>query len=139
MEMAFHVPEGKRIVSGPLASDFRYGNNGAFVFDSNLGQGRRLFTIASDGGPPGEWKKNGLDGEPWEHVSVHVKQGNKTRTPVWDEMCFVKDLFWDPEDVVIQIHPKKSEYVNFHQNTLHLWRALKTDFKSPPSICVGPK
>lgn len=57
-----------------------------------------------------------------EHVSVVVS--NK-RTPTWEEMCFVKDIFWDDTDEVIQIHPKKSEYCNLHTTCLHLWRFLK--------------
>ncbi len=58
----------------------------------------------------------------WEHVSVVVMGSDKC--PDWDMMCFVKQLFWDPEDVVIQIHPKKSSYVNLHNGCLHLWRLV---------------
>jgi len=51
----------------------------------------------------------------WQHVSVSSVDG----TPTWDEMTFIKDLFWDEEDVVVQFHPKKSEYVNMAENCLH--------------------
>src|SRR5262245_49880657 len=78
------------------------GKNGWFAFPSPI-PGRILFAIASDGS---EWTKAGLPGEPWEHVSVHAEQGKrKEKTPVWPEMCFVKNLFWDKEDSVIQFHP----------------------------------
>jgi hypothetical protein len=69
--------------------------------------------------------------EGWEHVSVSL--GN--RCPTWDEMCFVKGLFWDDEDVAIQFHPAKSEYVNFHPFALHLWRKEGTnDFVDKPEV-----
>ena len=35
-----------------------------------------------------------------------------------------KALFWDEDDCVIQYHPPRSEYVNNHQNCLHLWRPI---------------
>lgn len=47
----------------------------------------------------------------WEHVSVSTP----SRLPTWDEMSFVKSLFWDDEDCVMQLHPPKSTYVNDHQ------------------------
>ena len=53
-------------------------------------------------------------------------------------MCFIKDVFWDEEDVVIQYHPKKSEYVNRHENCLHLWRPVLDDpIPTPPKELVG--
>lgn len=53
-----------------------------------------------------------------EHVSVSLRD----RTPTWEEMCVVKDIFWKDEERCIQIHPKKSEYVNIHSHCLHIWR-----------------
>ena len=58
------------------------------------------------------------DGEGWEHVSVSTRG----RCPNWDEMVFVKNLFWGPDDVVMQLHPPQSAYVNNHPHCLHLWR-----------------
>jgi hypothetical protein len=37
-------------------------------------------------------------------------------------MCHVKELFFDADECVMQLHPPKSEYVNCHQYCLHLWR-----------------
>jgi hypothetical protein len=56
--------------------------------------------------------------EGWEHVSVSKENG----VPWWKEMCFVKDLFWDDDDLVVQFHPAKKDYVNIAKNCLHLWR-----------------
>jgi hypothetical protein len=73
--------------------------------------------------------------DPWEHVSV---SGNR-RVPNWQEMCFVKDLFWAEEECVMQLHPPKSEYVNCHPFCLHLWRSLEQPIPTPNSILVGLK
>ena len=59
--------------------------------------------------------------EGWGHVSVSLEK----RTPIWDEMCFIKNLFFDEEDLCIQIHPKKSQYVNMHNHCLHIWQPPK--------------
>lgn len=64
----------------------------------------------------------------WEHVSVSYHR----RTPTWDEMCKVKEMFWNDEETVVQYHPKKSEYVNLHPHCLHLWRKCGEDFEQPP-------
>lgn len=95
----FHVPEPYRVRNGAMRSDQTFGNNGAFVFDSVVPH-RKMAVIASDGK---DWEKAKLEGEPWEHVSVHVFQGKKQFTPTWIEMCAVKDMFWDAEDVVMSL------------------------------------
>lgn len=71
----------------------------------------------------------------WEHVSVSLPH----RCPSWQEMCLVKDLFWDAEEVVCQFHPKKSDYVNYAPYCLHLWAQVGRPFSTPPSTLVGPK
>jgi len=60
------------------------------------------------------------DGQGWEHVSVSLPN----RYPNWREMCIVKGLCWDAEDLVMQYHPAKSAYVNVHDHCLHLWRPI---------------
>lgn len=69
----------------------------------------------------------------FEHVSVSLAH----RCPTWEEMCKVKDLFWDDDDVVVQFHPAKSEYVNLAKTCLHLWRWTKGTFPQPNKIEVG--
>lgn len=98
------------------------GFNGVFLIPAS----RLLFrVIAGDGGG-------------WQHVSVSID--DVPRCPNWQEMCMIKDLFWEPEDVVVQFHPKKSEYVNLHPHVLHLWRCIDgREFPTPPPIMVGPK
>lgn len=115
----FKVPEENRITTGHLGSDKSYGNNGLFEvpFESYV-----LRIIASDG-------------EGWEHVSVSLNN----RTPNWREMSFVKDLFWDETDCVMQLHPPKSEYINNHPYCLHLWRPIGKEIPIPDSLLVGYK
>ncbi len=128
----FHAPETLRDTEHPtMGTTSEDGNNGVFDVASPE-PGWRLAIIASDG-------------EGWEHVSVHgyrrvqaVSSPIQRRTPNWKEMCFVKDLFWDGEDEVVQYHPKRSEYVNCHPNVLHLWRPIGVELPMPPPIMVGP-
>lgn len=75
----------------------------------------------------------GMNEFEFEHVSVSLAN----RCPSWAEMCRVKELFWDDEDVVVQFHPKKSQYVNNMPFCLHLWRWTKGDFPTPKTIEVG--
>lgn len=78
------------------------------------------------------------DGSGWQHVSVSMEYQPNT-PPSWRMMCKVKDIFWEPEDVVCQFHPRKSEYVNYHPGCLHLWRCTDREFPTPPMHFVGPK
>ena len=99
-----------------------YGFNG----DSDCGlfkvfvSGKSFIVIASTGGG-------------WDHVSVHRPNG---KIPTWDEMCAIKDMFFSEEEVVVQYHPKKSEYVNIHEGCLHLWRPRDEKMPTPPKIFV---
>lgn len=72
------------------------------------------------------------NGGGWEHVSV---SGDKT--PSWNCMCYMKDLFFNDEETVIQFHPKKSEYVNLSKTCLHLWRNIEKEAELPPKILTG--
>jgi len=79
------------------------------------------------------------DGMGWEHVSISVKKYNYEemgRCPTWEEMCFIKDLFWEKHECVVQFHPPESEYVNNHPHCLHLWKSLTEVHKTPPKSLV---
>jgi len=83
----------------------------------------------------------GLD---WDHISVSLymtknkKQFSVLRCPTWEEMCFIKNLFFEDEETVVQYHPAASEYVNCHAYCLHLWRPQKATLPIPDKIMVGP-
>ena len=69
------------------------------------------------------WKGSviwGMDEDGWEHVSV--APFDDEYTPTWADMCRLKDIFWKENEAVIQIHPRKREYINIRDNCLHLWR-----------------
>lgn len=100
---------------GNLGDEF----NGAFKINF---QGSFYNVIAS----------NGMG---WEHVSV----SNNQRIPSWEVMCKIKEMFFEDEEVVIQYHPKKSEYVNNHPKCLHLWKPINIEIPTPPKFLVGVK
>lgn len=124
--MTFHVPNQYRLRHGALASDDSYGNNGAYSLSVGM---FRCTVIASDQGMP-----TGKDKTAWEHVSVRTDYG----PPDWATMCAIKALFWDTDDVVMQLHPAQAEYVNFHPDVLHLWRPVGKKIPTPPAAIVGP-
>ena len=129
-----HAPivrvEKWRVRHGPMASTTEMGNYGAFM----VSYGKDTLGVVvsaswtSDESPSGE-------AVPWEHVSVSLPH----RTPTWEEMCFVKDLFFRDDEVVVQFHPRKKDYVNHHPYCLHLWRFIGGEFPLPDPILVGPK
>ncbi len=129
----FHVPELARDTTHPrLGTTRANGNNGAFDLESPE-PGWWLALICSDGSEaPHEpdWQ--------WEHVSVHAYRERQQRTPTWKEMAYVKRVCWDGGDVVMQLHPRETEYVNCHPSVLHLWRPIGQEIPTPPSILVGP-
>jgi hypothetical protein len=79
-------------------------------------------------------------GMDWEHISVHMEDSRgKESTPTWEEMAFIKFLFWDEEEPVMQLHPPRSTYINNHRNVLHMWKPIGQEIPLPPSILVGIK
>ena len=69
------------------------GDSGNGVFKVYVG-GKSFFVIASSNGG-------------WEHVSVSPGNHNRKSCPAWDEMCAIKDMFFDAEETVVQFHPPK--------------------------------
>jgi hypothetical protein len=73
-------------------------------------------------------------GDGWEHVSVSTP----SQTPKWADMQRLKELFWRDDEVVVQYHPARSTYVNWHPHCLHLWRPQTQEVPVPPTWMVGP-
>jgi len=73
----------------------------------------------------------------WEHVSIAPRK--KSYTPSWDEMCWLKETFFNDDEWVVQFHPPAAEYVNNVSNCLHLWRPIQETMPTPPAWMVGIK
>ena len=74
-------------------------------------------------------------GAGFEHCSVSMA----TRCPSWEQMCAVKDAFWNDNEVCMQLHPAKKDYVNNHPYCLHIWKPIDKEIPLPPTIMVGIK
>jgi hypothetical protein len=111
----------KRRWNPRFASQESDGNNGMFLIPSDSCS---LLVKASDGGG-------------WEHVSVTVFK--KKRCPTWEEMCQIKNLFWDEDEVVIQYHPAQNDYISNHDFCLHMWKPVGVELPTPPPIFVGTR
>lgn len=110
--------ENCRIKKGLMASDSSFGNNGIFIIPY---QSLELTVIISDG-------------LGWDHVSVSIAN----HTPTWDQMVYIKNLFWEEEETVFQLHPPKSIYKNFHPHCLHLWKPQHKEISLPLPEMVAP-
>lgn len=78
-------------------------------------------------------ERSGWTGPPfWDHVSVSLKN----RCPNWREMCFIKNLFFEPDELVIQFHPPEKDYINLGKTVLHMWRPWNQEIELPPIYMV---
>jgi hypothetical protein len=128
--MTFRVPNQYRVRKGAFASDESDGNNGAFFIPNRVAKMSGLSLLKDS---PVPLQVIASDGAGWEHVSVSLPW----RWPKWEEMAYIKGVFWGDSDCVVQFHPPHSEYVNNRRFCLHLWRALECEFPLPPSLLVG--
>jgi len=69
----------------------------------------------------------------WDHVSV----SHGDRCPTWEEMDYIKRLFFKPDEWAFQLHPAGGENISNHPYCLHIWRPLDAAIPLPPSIMVG--
>lgn len=69
----------------------------------------------------------------FEHLSVSTP----IKTPSWEQMSFMKEIFWSDDEVCMQLHPKKEDYVDNMRYCLHIWRPIDKEIPMPPSIMVG--
>lgn len=123
------VPERFRLRNLPIyGSTSADGNCGMFVIPHPKIKNYILRCLASD--------QLG-----WEHVSVTVSATTRepTRCPTWEEMCYVKDLFWNDDEAVMQLHPANKDYVNQHPFCLHLWRPTDQHIPLPNPLMIGIK
>lgn len=95
----------------PLIEQYRVGGiandqQGAFIVKVRTKfRGRQLNVLVG----------NGMG---WDHVSV----SHPLEIPNWEEMSVIKTIFFDPEEVVMQLHVASKDHINVYPNCLHLWR-----------------
>lgn len=108
-------------------SDFR-------IIEKNFDGGFGIFTAGTMKKMTVLWSYGGG----WEHVSIDGKK----RCPDWDEMCKVKDMFFEDDEYCVQYHPAKKDYVNNIPYCLHIWKPIEERVGKlliPPSIFTGIK
>ena len=71
----------------------------------------------------------------FEHCSVSMP----TRCPSWDQMCAIKEAFWQDDECCMELHPAKKDYINNHPYCLHIWKPINQEIPMPPSLMVGKK
>lgn len=103
--------EPYRLHTGEYGSDSSYGNDGVFFIMVNS----IVFKVICS------------DGLGWDHVSVSSEHG----TPLWNNMHKIKRLFFTDHEVVMQLHPAESDYVNMCESCLHLWRPQHQEIPVP--------
>ena len=79
-----------------------------------------------------DYKIIASNGGDWEHVSV---SGEK-HPPSWPVMSRIKIIFFNDDEVVMQLHPAEKDYINNHPNCLHLWRPMYAEIPLPPKEFV---
>lgn len=111
--------ERYRLHLGAWGSSRSDGNNGVFIvpYGNEFGDLRVIIS----------------DGMGWDHASVSTE----TRCPTWEEMSYIKNLFFEDEETVMQLHPPKSQYINQHEYCLHLWSKHGYEIPLPPREFVG--
>ena len=77
----------------------------------------------------------GMEGTPWDHVSV----SRKNRCPNWAEMAHIATLFFRDDETAMQLHVPASDHVNNHPNCLHWWRPTDREIPRPDALLVGVK
>lgn len=75
------------------------------------------------------------DGLGWDHVSVSLSH----RCPTWEEMEYIRDLFFADDETVMQLSVPRADHVSYHPYCLHLWRPQTEPIPRPPALMVALK
>ena len=102
---------------------------GAFLIPYRSGMGRVYLRVIASQGEANAAEETGR----WEHLSVSLSN----RCPSWEEMEYIKRLFFKPEEAAFQLHPPLARYISNHDFCLHIWRPLAAAIPMPPDILVG--
>ena len=69
----------------------------------------------------------------FEQLSVSTT----VKTPTWEQMSKMKEIFWRDDEVCMQLHPAKEDYINNMPYCLHIWRPINKEIPTPPNLMVG--
>lgn len=126
-----HTAEAGRLTNERLGFDTKTGDPfGMFILTGP--RGKRLKVIAASG--KYSLRENKDPEWAWDHVSVSLVDCREC--PTWEQMCWVKHQFWDDDELVLQFHPPKDDYINFHNYVLHLWKPINVAIPMPPKEMV---
>jgi len=74
---------------------------------------------------------------------MRARNGRLERPPVVSVLVDVDEVMQEqqryPDDVVMQLHPARSDYVNNHNFCLHLWRPQGQTIPTPPVKLLGTR
>lgn len=124
------VENCRKRIAGRWSSE--YGDKGGYFivpypYNPNLKKQRNDVTLSVLVG----------SGDGWDHISIHVElNGEKKRCPTWEEMSFIKDLFFEDNEWTVQYHPAKSNHINLHPYVLHIWKPIDKELPVPPEWMV---
>jgi hypothetical protein len=113
----FKVPEKYRVIDGDNSTTIHNGNNGLFKLylrGNRTNLGSMLYITATEK-------------DSWECVEVYTP----VRYPIWEELCLVRNLFWDRNDLVIQYYPREKDCSNFKKYSVCLWRPTNQLIPNP--------
>jgi hypothetical protein len=108
-----------------MAPDEERALGGAFLVpfkrEGDLRQRQWLRVIASSGAD-----------QPAEYAFDHLSVSLSNRCPTWEEMDYIKRLFFKPEEVAYQLHmPRLRQHQHASLHCLHIWRRSRgfVDFR----------
>ncbi len=52
------------------------------------------------------------------------------------KLCVLKDMCCKEDEVVMELHPAKKDYVNVYNECLHLWKPQHETIPTPPKLFV---
>ncbi len=74
----------------------------------------------------------------WDHISLVVRtyyNGKRVeRIPGTSELEEVCEMFFGEDEPVVEVHPRREDYVNINPYTLHLWRPINEELPLPPVV-----
>lgn len=120
------------------AADRLYGTKDS---ERSLG-GSFLVPYRTERSPVRHWLRiiasSGAD-QPADYAFDHVSVSLSNRCPTWDEMDYVKRLFFKDDEIAYQLHMPPADNISFHPYCLHIWRPVKLPIPLPPPDTVGLK